>query len=174
MGVIKNKVIGKHGHTSEVYMRKTRFYLQWFGGWKGLTCETNLWSMYFLAMLAEKSADSMKRRKNSYTICRWGQAASRLGSSSSGSNSAPLGLLGGGRVLKRLEANMCTASANENMKCRWLRRSRKVTIIILKFNYIYFFQITCHKIATTCASYENSDFSNSRICLICKWNRSNR
>lgn len=54
-----------------------------------LTCNTNFWSMNRLATDGWKSGLSRKRRKNSYTSWRWGQAASRVGSSSSGSNSAP-------------------------------------------------------------------------------------
>ena len=44
----------------------------------------------------------------SNSTCRWGQAASKLGSSSSGSNSAPLGFDGGGRVLNVFTANYQT------------------------------------------------------------------
>lgn len=46
--------------------------------------------------------------------CRWGHAASRVGSSSSGSNSAPVGLDEGGRVL-----NMFTANCNTNASRHW-------------------------------------------------------
>lgn len=42
-------------------------------------------SMYFFATFGSTSLDTMNRRKNSYTSCRWGQASSRFGSSSSGS-----------------------------------------------------------------------------------------
>ena len=58
-----------------------------------------------LAVLGWKSGDSRNRRKNSYTSCRCGQAASNVGSSSSGSNSAPVGLVDGGNVRKRFTAN---------------------------------------------------------------------
>ena len=40
------------------------------------TWMTNFWSMYLPAMLASKSGDSRKRRKNSYTIFKCGHADS--------------------------------------------------------------------------------------------------
>jgi hypothetical protein len=48
------------------------------------------------ATVAEKFGMSRKHRKSSYTIIRCGHAASRIGSSSSGSYSAPSGLRRGG------------------------------------------------------------------------------
>lgn len=63
-----------------------------------------------LATEGWKSGLSRKRRKNSYTSCRCGQAASRVGSSSSGSNSAAFGFSGGGSVRKRLIPNMLITS----------------------------------------------------------------
>lgn len=43
-------------------------------------------------------------RSCSSLTCRWGHAASSVGSSSSGSNSAPLGFEEGGKVRNRLQA----------------------------------------------------------------------
>lgn len=63
-----------------------------------LTCRTNFWSITFLPNVAWKSADSRKRRNTSYTSCRWGQDASSVGSSSSGSKS---GFSLGGSVRNR-------------------------------------------------------------------------
>lgn len=40
-----------------------------------------------------------------FLTCKWGQAASNVGSSSSGSNSAPEGFEDGGNVRKRLIEN---------------------------------------------------------------------
>lgn len=40
-----------------------------------------------------------------WSTCRWGHAASKVGSSSSGSNSAPVGLEDGGNVRNILTAN---------------------------------------------------------------------
>lgn len=65
---------------------------------KILTWSTNFWSITFLPKVAWKSADSRKRRNTSYTSCRWGQDASSVGSSSSGSKS---GFSLGGSVRNR-------------------------------------------------------------------------
>lgn len=72
---------------------------------KKITWTTNFWSINFFAVFGWKSWASRKWRKNSYTICKCGQDVSRVGSSSSGSNSAPDGLLFGGRVLNAFTAN---------------------------------------------------------------------
>ena len=48
--------------------------------------------------------------------CKWGHAASNVGSSSSGSNSAPLGLDDGGNVLNKLPPNW-----KKNQECQdWI------------------------------------------------------
>ena len=60
--------------------------------------------MNFLATDVLKSGDSTNRRKSSYTIWRWGQASSSMGSSSSGLKASPAGLTGGGRERKRFDA----------------------------------------------------------------------
>lgn len=72
---------------------------------KCFTCRTNFWSIYFLAMFGWKSGDSRSRRNSSYTSWRCGQAASNVGSSSSGSNSAPFGFDDGGNVRNKFIAN---------------------------------------------------------------------
>jgi len=65
-----------------------------------LTCKTNFWSITRLPMVAWKSWDSRNRKNTSYTSCRCGQEASRVGSSSSGSKS---GFSLGGNVRNRLQ-----------------------------------------------------------------------
>ena len=79
---------------------------------------TNFWSMTFFPIDGWKSGDSRNLRKNSYTswkitryiinslrfllyTVKWGQEASKVGSSSSGSKS---GLSLGGNVRNRLQA----------------------------------------------------------------------
>lgn len=69
------------------------------------TCSTNFWSMCLFAIVGWKSGDSRKRRKNSYTICKWGHELSKFGSSSSGSYSAPEGFVEGGSDRKAFWAN---------------------------------------------------------------------
>lgn len=58
------------------------------------TVLSNLNKMLMLLMIAHENH-----------TCKCGQAASKVGSSSSGSNSAPLGFDEGGNVLNRFPAN---------------------------------------------------------------------
>ena len=66
----------------------------------GVTWRTNFWSITFLPIVGWKSGDSRKRSTNSYTNCKWGHDASRVGSSSSGSKS---GFSLGGNVRNKLQ-----------------------------------------------------------------------
>lgn len=65
--------------------------------------------MYRFPIFVLKSGLSTKRKKNSYTICKCGQANSRTGSSSSGSNASPVGLTWGGMDLNKFVANYTSA-----------------------------------------------------------------
>lgn len=74
--------------------------------------------------------------QNATLTCRWGQAASSVGSSSSGSNSAPVGLEEGGRVLNRFTENY---SNNKNVYIN----------ITINTSFLLYMAIT---ISTTCLS----------------------
>lgn len=61
--------------------------------------------MYLLATWVLKSGDSTKRKKNSYTSCKWGHAISKTGSSSSASAPSAMVLIWGDIDRKVLTAN---------------------------------------------------------------------
>mmetsp|Transcript_40699 Transcript_40699/g.107852 ORF Transcript_40699/g.107852 Transcript_40699/m.107852 type:complete len:217 (+) Transcript_40699:590-1240(+) len=66
------------------------------------------WSTKRFAILGSTSFETMKRRKNSYTICKCGHALSRLGSSSSGSEKVLTSLFRICRARKILTLTMFT------------------------------------------------------------------
>lgn len=84
--------------------------------------------------------------------CRWGHAASKVGSSSSGSNSAPIGLDGGGRVRNRFTVNY---------RRKWKRCERIINLsysvklqrwhvhALHQINELTKFQLQHHKILNT-------------------------
>mmetsp|Transcript_113885 Transcript_113885/g.159733 ORF Transcript_113885/g.159733 Transcript_113885/m.159733 type:complete len:214 (+) Transcript_113885:2-643(+) len=75
------------------------------------------WSTKRLAIFGSTSFETTKRKKNSYTICRCGQARSRLGSSSSGSENASGSLLRVCKARKMLAPTMLTTSCiNASLK----------------------------------------------------------
>mmetsp|Transcript_95011 Transcript_95011/g.273495 ORF Transcript_95011/g.273495 Transcript_95011/m.273495 type:complete len:223 (-) Transcript_95011:27-695(-) len=75
------------------------------------------WSTKRFAIFGSTSFDTTKRKKNSYTIWRWGQARSRDGSSSSGSEKANGSLFLVCKALKMFAPTMLTTSCiNASLK----------------------------------------------------------
>lgn len=62
-------------------------------------------SLYLRGVLHSCTPYCSSQHAQTLVTWRWGQAASSVGSSSSGSNSAPVGLEEGGSVRKRLTEN---------------------------------------------------------------------